>query len=622
MTAIPVRDMTDIEAIETTPLAKRVPWPSTYRMIADQAARTPDKVAIAFLLSGDLYEQPQEVTYRQLLGRIHQTANLFDALGVGSDDVVSVLLPNTPYSHFVIWGAQARGIVNPINPLLEPKVIADILRAAGTKVLVALGEFPGSDIWEKVAAVRGEVPSLTRIVRVMGPSDEAAGIVGFDEAIGNHRADGFAFARTIEPGDTAALFHTGGTTGTPKLARHTHANEIYLSWVISMLADMTENDVLLCGLPLFHVNGVFVTGLAPFSRGAKVVMLSPRGYRDPSVAKNFFKIVDHYKATFFSAVPTFYAALMQVPLEGADVSSLRYAICGAAPMPVELFRGFEKKFGMKILEGYGLTEGTCASSINPRDGERKIGSIGLRFPYQPMKTAILGDDGKFVRDCAPDEIGAVLVRGPNVFPGYVDPAHNKAIWADAGWLNTGDLGRRDADGYFWLTGRKKELIIRGGHNIDPALIEEPLVRIPGVNLAAAVGRPDPYAGEVPVAYVQLDPGVTLTGAQILELVKDKIGERAAVPKEIVVLDALPVTAVGKIFKPKLRWDAIRRAFEKELAALSDVVESATVEVGEDKTHGTAATITVKPKAGQAREAIEKRVHAALTNYTVRYTLAF
>jgi fatty-acyl-CoA synthase len=389
---------------------------------------------------------------------------------------------------------------------------------------------------------------------------------------------------------------------------------------VAMMGDFSDREVLLCGLPLFHVNGVIITGLTPFAFGATVVLLSPGGYRDKAIIQNFYKIIEHYKATFFSAVPTVYAALLQVPISGADLSSLRYAICGAAPMPVELFREFERRTGVKVLEGYGLTEGTCASSVNPRDGERRVGSIGIRLPYQEMKTVIVDEQGRYVRDCQTDEIGLVTVKGPNVFPGYLQEEHNRSIWVAEGWLNTGDLGRQDKDGYFWLTGRAKDLVIRGGHNIDPAAIEGPLYQHPAVALAAAVGRPDPYAGEVPMAYVVLKEGAEATEEELLEYCRRQIGEPMAVPKEIVFSERMPMTQVGKIFKPELRWDAVRRAYQKELETLraAGLAEEVTVQVGEHKVYGTLANIAIKPKRGIGREQIEKRVGEILKGYTIKY----
>jgi len=275
---------------------------------------------------------------------------------------------------------------------------------------------------------------------------------------------------------------------------------------------------------------------------------------------------------------------------------------------------------MKILEGYGLTEGTCASSINPYFGERKVGSIGLRLPYQEMKVFILDEKDQFVREAQTDEIGVVCIKGPNVFSGYLEAAHNRTAFPQKGWFNTGDLGRRDSDGYVWLTGRKKDLIIRGGHNIDPIMIEEPLYRLPGVQTAAAVSRPDPHAGEVPVAYVQLQEKAELTAEQIMEYLKKEIGERAAMPKEVLIIKEMPLTPVGKIFKPALRWEAIRRAYEEELQSLGAIIQSAEVRVGEDKLHGTMATLIVQPRPQVLPETIKARVTDLLGRYPIKFRI--
>jgi fatty-acyl-CoA synthase len=289
-------------------------------------------------------------------------------------------------------------------------------------------------------------------------------------------------------------------------------------------------------------------------------------------------------------------------------------------LSVELFKRFEDHSGMKILEGYGLTEGTCASSFNPYHGQQKIGSIGLRLPYMQMKVFIVDESGELVREAETDEIGAVCIHGPNVFSGYLDDAHNRGIWPRDGWLNTGDLGRQDGDGYFWLTGRTKELIIRGGHNIDPAVIEDPLYRLPGVQVAAAVGQPDPHAGEIPIAFVQLQEAADLTPDQILDYLKKEIGERAAVPKEVAIIEEIPLTPVGKIFKPALRWQAIQKVYQFELETLEDLFTSMDVTVTEDKVHGSIVAIAVKAASDISHDQIRDRVSDILARYTVKYEL--
>jgi fatty-acyl-CoA synthase len=338
--------------------------------------------------------------------------------------------------------------------------------------------------------------------------------------------------------------------------------------------------------------------------------------------KNFYKIVEHYRAVSFSAVPTILSVLLDIPKGDADISSLRYLVCGAAPLSVELFRRFEVHSGMKIIEGYGLTEGTCVSSVNPFHGERKIGSIGLRLPYHEMKIFIVDEEGAFLREAETDEIGEVCIKGPNVFRGYLDEAQNRRIWPLPEWFNTGDLGRQDQDGYFWLTGRRKELIIRGGHNIDPAVIEEPLYRLSEVKMAAAVGSPDPHAGEIPVAFVELKDGATITEGEILEYLRKEMGERAAIPKQVFVVPQIPLTPVGKIFKPALRWESIRKVYQEELSTLQGLADHTVVKVAEDKVHGSLATITITPAAGVSEETIRGKVAEILARYTVRYQLIF
>jgi fatty-acyl-CoA synthase len=639
-----VATIADIKRIEQKPLAKRDLPHSTYEALLHGESINPDKIALRFFLQGDAYADQLFYTYKDVIGLVNQTANMLHDLGIREKDVVSMILPNLPQAFFTIWGAEAAGIVNPINPLLEPAVMADIMNAAGTKVLVTLAPFPTTDIWEKVASVVDEVDSLETILQVdlayylstlqrlavrfirfrggKGPRVRAR-VLDFGQTAYRYPAESLISGRKIKGEDIASYFHTGGTTGTPKLARHTHFNEVYDAWAAAQFVDVSPDKIFFCGLPLFHVNGVIVTGMLPFMHGASVVLGTLQGFRG-GVIPNFWAIVEHYKINFFSGVPTVYSALLNVPLEEQDISSLEFALCGAAPMPVEVFRQFEDQTKVRILEGYGLTEGTCISSINPPFGERRIGSIGFRLPYQEMKVVRLDENEAYERACTEDEIGTIIVRGPNVFAGYTEEAHNRLIWVDAGdgqgpWLNTGDLGRQDAEGYFWLTGRKKELIIRGGHNIDPKLIEEPLIKHPDVTLAAAVGRPDAHAGEIPVAYVQLQPGAAATEETLLAYAKETIGERAAVPKAIHIVDEVPQTAVGKIFKPYLiqleTEDVIREA-----VGSVDGVSAVAVRVAPHKLYGIAADIQVTPNPGVDTTALEDAVRQALGQYAVHYQL--
>ncbi len=611
----------DIEEMEKTPIEERLKVLNTYDMIRYGVNRDPQAPALTFFRDGAAYKESVTYSYAEFLGEVNRTANMLHDLGIGPGDVVSYLLPNLPQTHFVLWGGQAAGIVNPINPMLNAEVIKEICEHAQTRVLVALGSLPGSDIWEKVESIRDDLPNLKAIIRVMGPGDEAAGIYGYEETVAKYPADRLDFEREIQPDEIAAIYHTGGTTGTPKLAPHTHFNEVSMvEMVLLNFKDLKPKDTFMCGLPMFHVNGTTATGSAPLFLGAHILILGPRGYRDPGVIKNFARIVEHYRGAFFSAVPTVLSMMLAALDKGADISSLKYLLCGAAPLSVQLCESFEKSTGMKVVEGYGQTEGTCGSILNPSKGRCKIGSVGLRLPYQQAKIFMLDDEGVFQREAQVNEIGTLCIKGPNVFPGYLDPKQNEKIWPQPGWLNTGDLARQDEDGYFWLTGRSKDLIIRGGHNIDPGLIEGPAQALAEIDLAAAVGQPDAYAGEVPVVFVQLKKDVQISSAEIIDCLSDKIGERAAVPKEAFILEQMPLTAVGKIFKPKLRWLAIEHVYRKTLAEVEKLADSLKVSVGEHSVYGTLATIKVKLPAGVDKAEISRQISDKLGPFMTKYEL--
>ncbi|UUY08583.1 acyl-CoA synthetase [Pseudomonas sp. J452] len=629
MTAAPIiRSLADIELIEQTPLAARDLPASTYELIQRSAARHPQAPALSFILQGTADEQAYRLSYSELLGKITQTANAFHRLGLRPGKAVSFLLPNLPQTHFTIWGGEAAGIVNAINPLLDAEHIAELIHASDSELLVTLAPFPGTDLWAKVEALRGQLPNLKAVICVdmanllpepqrsavkAQRGDLPQGVLDFDELIAACPADHLESGRQLQADDIASYFHTGGTTGTPKLAPHSHRNEVAMACSMSFVTRFGPGDVALCGLPLFHVNGVIVTGLTAFYSGAEVLLATPQGYRNTALMADFWGIIERYKVSFFSGVPTIYAGLLQVPSEGRDLSSLRYALCGAAPMPMELIRQFEAKTGLTLLEGYGLTEGTCGSCANPIGGERRPGSIGLRMPYCEVAIKVLDEQGNYLRDAAQNEIGNLCIRGATVFKGYLQASKNAGIWVDGDWFNTGDLGRLDADGYVWLTGRSKDLIIRGGHNIDPQMIEEALHKHPAVALAAAVGKPDEKAGELPVVYVQLKPGQSVSEAELLSHAAAHIPERAAVPKDVWIIEAIPVTPVGKTFKPALRFDAIRRVYESVLADLGGNIR---VEVLSDDQLGQVAHI----HSPQLNEALQQTIAERLAGFAVRHRL--
>lgn len=601
------RGPVDIPAIEAVPISARIPFRSVHDALLAAAARDLQAPAVVWLPTGRATDEPETISYGRFVDQITRTANMLHGLGVRDGAAVSILMPNRPETYYATWGGSAAGVANPVNPLLTPEQIADIMAAAGSRVLVAGGPSLAYGVYEKARAVRALYPALETLVVVGGDAGEG---IDFAEAIAAQPGDHLVSGRKFEESDPSVYFHTGGTTGAPKLAQQTHRNQLFTAWTCSFVFGLTPADRILTGLPLFHANAAISTGLASFLTGASALLCGEQGYRNKAMMDDFWPIVARFRATAFSGVPTIYASLLDSLPGDLDVGSLRFAVCGAAPMPVSLFRAFEKRTGVRILEAYGMTEGGAASTINPRDGERRIGSVGVRLPYQNVRPSILDDQGNYVRDCADEEVGVLLLTGPNLFPGYRQSQHNRNLWPLPGWFNSGDLGRRDADGYFWLAGRAKDLIIRGGHNIDPAVIEEALHRHPAVELAAAVGRPDAYAGEVPIAYVRLAAGATVSPAELVAFAREHVPERPAAPAEVVIVAEIPVTAVGKIFKPALRLDAVRRAYTEALGELDVRVHTRI-----DDRRGIVADILCP--AGFAGETlIEERLGRYATPYLI------
>jgi fatty-acyl-CoA synthase len=269
-----------------------------------------------------------------------------------------------------------------------------------------------------------------------------------------------------------------------------------------------------------------------------------------------------------------------------------------------------------------MTETSSVHTMAYPDRPVRLGSVGLPVPYARVRVVKLDDEGRFERDCAADEIGVVIMAGPGVFNGYLNEVHNKGAFIDGSWVNSGDLGRLDKDGLLWITGRAKDLVIRGGHNIDPAPVEDILFQHPAVALAAVVGQPDAYAGELPVGYVQLKPGANVAAGELEAWVRERSPERAAVPVQIFPVDPMPLTGVGKIFKPQLRWDAATRAFTKVLAPLAENGIGCSVKVGPHGSHGSVATVTIAHRPEHKRDDIAREVHAVLAPFVLRHEIVF
>jgi fatty-acyl-CoA synthase len=269
-----------------------------------------------------------------------------------------------------------------------------------------------------------------------------------------------------------------------------------------------------------------------------------------------------------------------------------------------------------------MTETSSVHTIAYIDRPVRLGSVGHPVPYSRVRIVELDADGRWRRDGAPGAIGVVAMAGPGVFAGYLSEVHNRSAFVEPGWVNSGDLGRLDEDGYLWITGRAKDLIIRGAHNIDPMAIEEVFFGHPAVALAAVVAEPDAYAGELPVAFVQLKPGATIDAAELLAYVAERTPERAAVPVQLYFVDAIPLTAVGKVFKPALRSDAAERAVRRMLAPVAAGGCEVDVSVGNHAEHGTLVTVTLGCAPGTRRAEFERQVREKLDPLPLRHEIAW
>ena len=602
-----ISDLASVATIENEmPVEDRWSAKTVYQQLEETAAKFGNKPAISFQLLGGAADPNLTLNWNETKDRITQAANLFRSLGVGPKDVVAYLLPTTHETAITMMGGMTAGIVAPINPTLDADQISSLLRETGAKVLVTLKAFPKTEVAQLAAQAVAGAPDVKTIVEIdllkhltglkklivplVRPKIEtkhSANVIEFNAALGRQPKDKLTFEEDLND-PYCAYFHTGGTTGMPKIAQHKHSG-ILFNGMLGNLLSLDENSVVICPLPMFHVMAAHVFWASIMFGGGHIVFPTPAGYRGDGVFDNFWKLVERYQATFMVTVPTAAAALMQRPVN-ADISSLKGAMCGSSPLPVELFKRFQDVTGVEILEGYGMTEATCLVSGNPFEGEKVIGSVGYRFPYTDIKILDCDDDGNILKELGSNEVGEICVlnAGVNVGETYTDPTKNIGLFAGGTHLRTGDLGRIDDEGYLWITGRAKDLIIRGGHNIDPAMIEEALAGHPDVGFAGAIGQPDAHAGEVPCAFVELVEGATTTADELLAYAKEKVPERAAHPKHMEIMDELPKTAVGKIFKPDLRRSAITRVYNAALA--EDGVGAHVVKVVEDKQRGLVARL--------------------------------
>lgn len=479
-----------------------------------EPAYLPWSLAERFGTAPAIRDDHREMSFVELDDRVSGVAAQFADLGVGRGDVVAVMLPNRSELVVAIFAAWRLGAAaTPVNPAFTHDEAEHQIGDAGAVLVVNLGP----------DAPTGGRPAL-------GVDDFARGRDGENAAPAPLTGD-----------DLALVIYTSGSTGRPKGVMISHGNADAMTDSMVEAMELTPADHCLLILPLFHANALMVSLLSPLRVGAQLTIV---GKFSPSA---FYDTVERVRPTYFSGVPTIYALLVTEAAERSpDVSSLRFAVCGAAPATRELLRAAEDLFGVPLLEGYGLTEATCASAINPLPGPRKVGTVGPAMPGQRIRIV----DEELV-DVPVGHTGEVLITGPTVMVGYLgNPEATEKSIVD-GWVRTGDVGSLDEDGYLTLVDRIKDMIIRGGENLYPKEIENAIGSLPGVLEVAVVGRPDDVLGEVPVAFVVPYPDADLTPDDVLVHCRDRLA-RVKVPVDVTIVDELLKNPVGKIDKPGLR----------------------------------------------------------------------
>lgn len=594
----PIRSIADIRAVESEGFDALCPQASPQKIIEASTRRWPHATALHYVVDADDPSRDRRWSFAELRDDVVAAARAFRALGVAPGRSVAILANHTPSAQIALWGAQVAGHAAPMNPMLRPAHIAALLDASKAAVLVMMGVNDELDYWSDLLPALREIGVNLPILDCDGDRPSPGSTGSFEERVAAERGRSLGFR--VEGGDDAiaALYHTGGTTGAPKLVQHTRSNEAHVARSCALLHGYRPGDVVVNGFPLFHVAGAFVYGLSALSAGSTVLIPGRLGMRNPRFVGSIWEQVERHRITVLGAVPTILSGLMGKPVDG-DISGVRAALSGGSPLPTELAAGFEAKVGVPVRNIFGMTETAGAIALESVDAPRTPQCCGFPLPFSEV--AIL-DHGRgapdLTRKLPVGATGIVAVRGPNVSPGYTDESLNAGTFLDDGWLLTGDLGHVDHEGRLYLTGRAKDVIIRGSHNIDPQSIEDALMAHPEVESAAAVGMPDSYSGELPVVFVALRPGASIGPDELLAFLETRIDEPAAMPRRAEIIDRMPVTPIGKIFKPALRREATRWAIDLAASRAGVPTDGYSADIG----NRLEVTITVSAAHAEALKA--------------------
>ncbi|OGB93186.1 MAG: hypothetical protein A3G35_18315 [candidate division NC10 bacterium RIFCSPLOWO2_12_FULL_66_18] len=497
-------------------------------MLAASAGRVPHRPALVF--------RDRRLSYADLQEKAGSLGRLLQGVGVRRGDRVILMLPNAPEFGVGYFGILAAGAtVVPLNPLLKAEEVRYVLEDSAPVAMVCIEmTYP---------LLRAAREGLGRAMPALVLDAAASsGLQAGDLALGTPPGDlpqGMV-PPEVDREDVAACLYTSGTTGRPKGAMLTHRNLLANIQSFREILHVTEEDVFLTVLPMFHAFAATVMFLEPLSVGATIVV-EPRFAPDLTL-----KAIAEHRVTLFGGVPTLFAVLAGLPRPPADFSSWRLCLSGGAPLPPAVLEAFEAKFGVPIYEGYGPTECAPVLTVNRPLGVRKVGSVGPAIPQVELR--IVDEAG---HPLPPGEVGEIVARGPNVMQGYLNRPAETAEVLRNGWYHTGDLGRVDQDGYYYIVDRKKDLILVGGLNVYPREVELALASHPAVAEAAVIGVPDPVRGEVPRALVVLRDGQQADTQELLQWCRQRLANYK-VPRTIAFVSQLPKTATGKILKAQLK----------------------------------------------------------------------
>lgn len=490
------------------------------------AQRTELAPAKSFLFSE---ADGREYSYEDFVAAVSRTARLLASHDVSKGDVVSLLLPNSAeyiIAYFACWKLGA--VAGPINSLLKAQETAFVISDSEAKTILVHSEFLAT-----IEAIKNELPRLTHVITF---DDEAAASKDFAALSELETQSG------INRDSEAIIIYTSGTTGKPKGCLLTHGNLLANARQISQWLGFTKDDRLLTIMPLFHMNAVSVTTMSALFAGGSTVV-SPK-----FSASRFWQIISDYGITSFGSVATMLSMLLSTYPDGVPAGlvtdQLRFAMCGSAPVPAEVMKRFEETFNCLVIEGYGLSESTCRSTFNPPDQRRRPGSCG-----QPIgnEMCVFDDEDREVAD---GELGEIVLRGENILKGYYRNPEATATAFRNGWFHTGDVGYRDADGFFYIVDRKSDMIIRGGENIYPREIDEVLYQHPAVAAAATIGVPDQLYGEEVAAFIVLREGKEATAEEIIAFCRAQLADYKC-PKTVRLVEEIPKGPTGKLLKREL-----------------------------------------------------------------------